>query len=127
MAAAPVVLSGCFGAGQDYLTSAATDSSINTRSISDVHAKTVNSDETTVSNAVTSADLGKLGNDPLPWANTATGSSGVVTSIAEQMAEGMTCRQFTTTRHSYSGIAKFSGLACLGSEGNWNVLRFEQL
>jgi len=84
------------------------------------------SDEVTVRNAVTSADLSKTANSPLPWANTATGSAGVVSSIREDKAQGHVCRAFTTTRHSYEGIAMFSGQACLGNTGDWMLTAFDR-
>lgn len=84
------------------------------------------SDEATVRNAVTSADLAKVGAAPVPWANTATGSAGVVSSIREDKNQGHVCRAFTTTRHSYEGIALFSGQACLTNGGDWLLTAFDR-
>lgn len=84
------------------------------------------SDEATVRNAVTSADLAKVGAAPVPWANTATGSAGVVSSIREANSQGHVCRAFTTTRHSYEGIAMFSGQACLTEGGDWLLTAFDR-
>jgi hypothetical protein len=84
------------------------------------------SDEATVRNAVTSADLAKIGEAPLPWANAATGSAGVVSTIKEARNQGHVCREFTTTRHSYDGIAMFSGQACLTGSGDWLLTAFNR-
>lgn len=85
------------------------------------------SDETTVRNAVSSADLAKLGSASVPWANTTTGSAGVVSQIHEgRMAGGQLCRDFKTTRHSYEGIAMFSGQTCLTGAGDWMLTAFTQ-
>ncbi|SMF46239.1 outer membrane surface antigen [Xaviernesmea oryzae] len=90
------------------------------------HTGATLSDETTVRNAVTSADLERLGNASLPWANTATGSAGVVSQIREARNEGHICRDFMTTRHSYEGIAMFSGQACLTNSGDWMLTAFDR-
>lgn len=84
------------------------------------------SDEATVRNAVSSADLAKVSGQPLPWANSATGSAGVVSSIREDRSQGHLCRAFTTTRHSYEGIAMFSGQACLVESGDWMLTAFDR-
>jgi hypothetical protein len=84
------------------------------------------SDEATVRNAVTSADLAKIGQAPLPWANAATGSAGVVSTIREARNAGHVCRDFKTTRHSYEGIAMFSGQACMTGSGDWLLTAFDR-
>ena len=84
------------------------------------------SDEATVRNAVTSADINKLNGQPVPWANASTGSAGVIDTIVENDSSGQVCRQFRTTRHSYEGIANFFGKTCLVSAGEWQLLSFQQ-
>jgi hypothetical protein len=84
------------------------------------------SDEATVRNAVTSADLTKVGAASVPWANAVTGSAGVVSHIREARDEGHVCRDFTTTRHSYEGIAMFSGKACMTGSGDWMLTAFDR-
>jgi hypothetical protein len=84
------------------------------------------SDETTVRNAVSSADLAKVGASSLPWANTATGSAGVVEAIREDHDQGRTCRAFRTTRHSYEGIAVFAGQTCMTGSGDWMLTAFDK-
>ncbi|MBP1842408.1 hypothetical protein J2046_000652 [Rhizobium petrolearium] len=90
------------------------------------HTGAALSDEATVRNAVTSADLAKLGEASVPWANTATGSAGVVSQIREARNAGHICRDFMTTRHSYEGIAMFSGQACLTGSGDWMLTAFDR-
>ncbi|WP_288080778.1 RT0821/Lpp0805 family surface protein [Shinella sp.] len=83
-------------------------------------------DEITVRNAVSSADLARIGGSPIPWANSASGSAGVISSIAENRdSAGRPCRDFVTTRHSYQGIANYSGRTCLASSGEWLLLAFD--
>nr|WP_210292393.1 RT0821/Lpp0805 family surface protein [Rhizobium sp. BK602] len=120
-------LGGCVGGGMDILSSAKVDRSVSTGTVptAPVTADSV-SDETTVRNAVTSADLHKLGSQPVPWANASTGSAGIIDTIVENNASGQICRQFRTTRHSYEGIANFFGKTCLIGQGEWQLLSFQQ-
>lgn len=119
-----ICLSGCtssldlFGSGK-----------VDTMSTGTIPAKrttTSVSDEVTVQNAVSSADLSKITGSPLPWANTATGSAGVVSTIREARTEGHLCRAFTTTRHSYEGIAQFNGQTCMTGSGEWMLTAFDR-
>ena len=111
----------------DLLGSAKVDRAIATGSVPTVAASASNlSDEATVRNAVSSADLAKIGEAPLPWANAATGSAGVVSTIKEARNDGHVCRDFTTTRHSYDGIAMFSGQTCLTGSGDWLLTAFNR-
>jgi hypothetical protein len=120
-------LTGCVGGGMDFLSSAKVDRSVSTGTIPQSALPTDSvSDESTVRNAVTSADLKKLNGQPLPWANASTGSAGVIDTIVENSDSGEICRQFRTTRHSYDGIANFYGKTCLIGAGNWQLLSFQQ-
>ena len=85
------------------------------------------SDETTVRNAVSSADISKPGTVAIPWANTSTGSAGVINAITEENNGSYVCRNFTTTRHSYRGIANFKGKACLVGSGEWQMINFMEV
>ena len=119
-------LAGCVGGGMDFLSSAKVDRSVSTGTIPTAPVTTDSvSDEATVRNAVTSADLAKLNGQPIPWANASTGSAGVIDTIVEKDDAGEVCRQFRTTRHSYDGIAKFMGKTCLVGGGNWQLLSFQ--
>jgi surface antigen len=113
---------GCMGTG--FGLSDNVDAGLTTQSTPAAQRKPVDSDETTIRNAVSSADLGRLKGDPLPWANTDTGSAGVVTGITQTQAGEVTCRDFTTTSHSFRGISKFSGTTCLTPSGEWKIVSF---
>ncbi|MBB4104348.1 RT0821/Lpp0805 family surface protein [Allorhizobium borbori] len=116
-----VALSGCMSFD---LFSSRADSSLTTSSVAPKKSTEAISDEVTVRNAVTSADLEKLAGASLPWANASTGSAGVVASINESRANGAVCRSFVTTRHAYDGIANFMGDTCLDTSGEWKLIRF---
>jgi surface antigen len=85
------------------------------------------SDQATIRNAVSSANLGVLGPQPLSWANQDTGSSGTVLEIAEAKEDGQLCRKFKTSRESFEGIALFAGKACLDDSGEWALSSFGAL
>ena len=121
-----LALTGCMGiAGLDSpdkkLTTNSTNGTKNTPSDS-------MSDEATVRNAVSSADLTRMaGSVSIPWANTSTGSAGVISSIREENNGSYVCRSFITTRHSYRGISNYGGKACLVGSGEWQVVAFDEL
>jgi surface antigen len=85
------------------------------------------SDEQTVRNAVSSADISKPEFATIPWANTSTGSAGVINSIREENNGSYVCRNFVTTRHSYRGISNFQGKACLVGSGEWQLVNFKEV
>jgi len=119
-------LTGCVGMSMDLLGSAKVDRSVSTGTVANAAPVNDVSDEATVRNAVTSADLSKLNGQPLPWANASTGSAGVIDTIVENVSSGEVCRQFRTSRHAYDGIATFSGKTCLSNGGSWELLSFQQ-
>ena len=120
-------LSGCMGS-MDLLSDSKVDRSIATSTVPGQKNAEAVSDEMTVSNAVTSADVVKLAGQPLPWANASTGSAGVISAIQEQTASsGGVCRQFQTSRHSYRGISNYRGRACLGGDGRWQLTQFQEV
>lgn len=118
--------SGCVGRMDFISRSELVDRSITTGSIAAPSSKTQHSDETAVGNAVSAVDLLSLGGSHLPWANTETGSAGVVQAIKESSEFGRTCREFRTTRHSYDGIAVFHGQTCMTGRGNWTLTAFDR-
>ena len=68
-----LTLGGCVGGGMDYLASAKVDRSVSTGTVPTAPVTTDSiSDESTVRNAVSSADLHKLNGQPIPWANAST-------------------------------------------------------
>jgi hypothetical protein len=118
-------LSGCTTGGMDLFSSAKVDKSVTTSAVPNAPAASDTvSDEATVRNAVTSADLSKLKGQPLPWANASTGSAGVIDTIVENNATGQVCRNFRTSRHAYDGIANFYGKTCLVGDNDWQVMAF---
>lgn len=85
------------------------------------------SDEATIRNAVSAADIESLRGAPLAWANSVTGARGVISGLAEQKDSGLLCRDFTTTRESFDGVALFRGEACTAGAGAWRLQKFEAL
>lgn len=85
------------------------------------------SDEATIRNAVSSADIEGLGGDPLPWANAGTGSRGAITALAEHKENGSLCRRFTTSRESYDGVGLYRGEVCMAAPGAWRMHAFKAL
>lgn len=122
-------LAGC-GVGGFSLDKAEVDRSIVTGSTSTV-ARPADadreSDQVTIRNAVSSADIHELGGQAVPWANSGTGSRGTITGLAEFKDGGLVCRRFTATRESFDGVALFKGETCLTSAGAWNMQDFRAL
>ena len=119
------LLSGCMS-GLDLFADSKVDSTIRTSTVANGNVERL-SDEVTVRNAVSSADLARTEGAAIPWANSASGSAGVISSIAEnQDTAGRPCRDFVTTKHSYQGIANFTGRTCMGNSGEWLLLAFDR-
>lgn len=129
LVAAACLLSAC-GAGGFNLQKAEVDRTFYTSNVSaprtSVEAERL-SDEATIRNAVTSADLETLAGQPLPWANADTGSRGQISGIAEIKGKGTLCRGFSASRESFDGVAMFKGQACMVSAGIWRMQAFEAL
>lgn len=123
--ALPACASGGFS-----LEKAEVDSSLYTGDIpagrKDARASERISDEATIRNAVTSADIESLAGRAVPWANSDTGARGSITGLAEFKSEGRLCRRFLTSRESFDGIALFTGEVCMVSAGAWRIQRFEE-
>ena len=119
-----VMLTGCVSL--DLFGGEKPDRSLSTASVPNQQTAPTLSDDATIRNAVTSADLVKVADSPVPWANAATGSAGVVTAIREDRSTGFVCRNFNTTRHSFQGVASYTGQACLSETGDWLMTRFDQ-
>lgn len=118
-----LALSGCMS-GLDIAGGASVDTSVATGSVPTGRSSDTVSDEVTVRNAVSSADIERTGGAPIAWANTSSGSAGVISNIAETRDNGTLCRDFITTRHSYQGIAQFRGRTCLLQTGEWHLMSF---
>ena len=85
------------------------------------------SDEATIRNAVTSADVETLAGAPLPWANAETGSRGQISGIVETRGKGTLCRAFSATRESFDGVGMFKGEACMVASGAGRMQSFDAL
>ncbi|TIL47430.1 RT0821/Lpp0805 family surface protein [Mesorhizobium sp.] len=85
------------------------------------------SDQATIRNAVSSADIQELGGQAVPWANSDTGSRGSITELAESRDNGQLCRRFTASRESFDGVALFKGEVCLAGAGAWQMQDFKAL
>lgn len=85
------------------------------------------SDQATIRNAVSSADIQELGGQAVPWANSDTGSRGSITELAESRDNGQLCRRFTASRESFDGVALFKGEVCLAGAGAWRMQDFKAL
>jgi hypothetical protein len=85
------------------------------------------SDQATIRNAVSSADIQELGGQAVPWANSDTGSRGSITELAESSDNGQLCRRFTASRESFDGVALFKGEVCLAGAGAWRIQDFKAL
>ncbi len=122
--ACALLLSGCMSGSLDFVNSVGVDKSVSTNAVPKAPDRVT--DEITVRNAVSSADLAKVADSPIPWANASSGSAGVISRIEETREDSTICRNFTTTRHSYTGIANFSGRTCTLGNGDWKLLSFDQ-
>ncbi|APG90269.1 RT0821/Lpp0805 family surface protein [Sinorhizobium americanum] len=118
-----LVLPGCMGGGLDLFGSSSVDRSVATGTVPVAKTSDGLSDAVAVRNAVSSADITESSN-AIPWANASSGSAGVISSIEEDRASGVLCRRFTTTRHSFEGIAKFDGRTCQLDNGEWYLTSF---
>ena len=85
------------------------------------------SDEATIRNAVTSADIETLAGAPLPWANAETGSRGAINAMAEVRKGSDLCRSFTASRERFDGVAMYRGQACMVAPGAWRMEEFRPL
>jgi len=116
-------LSGC---GLSSLGAADVDRSLVTSNVPAASAADPErrSDEATIRNAVSSADLAQAGPEPLAWANADTGSRGAITGVEESRKDGELCRRFTATRESFDGVGLFKGKACMVAPGAWQLTAF---
>ncbi len=124
---AVLVISGC--AGRGGIDELAADPTLVTGSapVAAVDETTL-SDEKTIRDAVSSANLDSVGANPLAWANAYTGSRGTVTALSEhKLDDGRVCRRFSTTRESFDGVGVYNGETCTASANNWFMRAFSRL
>ncbi|AZO48482.1 MAG: hypothetical protein EOS58_14540 [Mesorhizobium sp.] len=131
MVAAMVLPLAACGAGGFSLQKAEVDRSIVTSSAPASPAVPANSDkdsdQTTIGNAVSSADIEELGGQAVPWANAGTGSRGSITELVELKDNDQTCRSFTASRESFDGVSLFKGELCMAGAGGWHMQDFKAL
>jgi surface antigen len=84
------------------------------------------SDQNTVRNAVSAANISGGDAQPTAWANADTGASGVISAIQERRAGNMICRQFRTSRQRFDGVALYDGEACTKGQGEWTLTKFNE-
>lgn len=132
--AALLALAAC-GVGGFSLQKAEVDRSIITGAVGvdpaapDPGADGMASDQATIRNAVSSADLEALAGRPLAWANSETGSRGAVTGLVQSQpgGKGRPCRAFEVSRERFDGVAMFRGRACMTESGDWRLDNFTAL
>ena len=83
------------------------------------------SDERTVRNAVSAADIADS-DGHYAWANPQTGTSGVISALQEVRDGPTICRSFKTSRQRFDGIALYRGEACTRGAGEWALVRFAE-
>jgi hypothetical protein len=83
------------------------------------------SDQTTIRNAVSSANLEELRGQALSWANADTQSRGAIFEVREIRDNSVLCRKFRTSRESFEGVALYAGETCLGRDGAWYMRSFK--
>lgn len=115
---------------RDSIDAGAPDTSITTSSVSYAPAMQPDadrlSDEATIRNAVSSANVDTMLGMPLSWANAETGSEGVILDIAQRdLGGGVVCRSFRATITSYAGARMTKGEICLVGPGEWRTRSFE--
>lgn len=119
-----LILPGCMGTGLDMFGSGNVDRSVSTGTVPVAGTADGLSDAVAVRDVVSAAEISQSGAHVIPWANAVSGSAGVIKSIEEDRASGLLCRRFTTTRHSYEGIAEFDGRTCRLENGQWHLTSF---
>ncbi len=83
------------------------------------------SDEATIRNAVSSADIEKSCGPIGALGQFGHRFARPIDNLAEFKSEGLLCRRFKTSRESFDGVALFKGEACMVSAGAWRMQSFE--
>jgi hypothetical protein len=121
-----LVVSGC-GVGGFSLEQAEVDRSLVTGAVpaaSPDDDSGLAADQATIRNAVSSADVETLAGKDIPWANSETGSRGVISQLAEDRSGDSLCRSFAASRESFDGVSLFQGKACMIAAGAWRIEAF---
>lgn len=128
--ALPVLALSACASGSSILKTAEVDPTILTGSVGGSAAPLTpeqRSDEATISNAVSSADLELAGSTPLRWANPETGARGAISELAEMTADNRKCRSFRTSRERFDGVSVYRGQVCRVAPETWRMDRFEAM
>jgi hypothetical protein len=117
------------GCGGGFSLSKADDVSVTTASIAGGQPADTQmiSDQSTIRNAVSQADLSTLDQTGMAWTNDETGSRGAISSISEYADSGATCRKFVVSRESYNGVSLYDGDACLVNGRDWKMRAFKSM
>lgn len=129
MLAGAFAVAGC-GVGGFSLEKAEVDRSLVTSSVADGQASgavEMDDDQATIRNAVSSADIEGIADQPIAWANPDTGSRGTITQVTEAKHGGRLCRRFAGSRERFDGVAMFRGETCTAGQGVWRIEAFETL
>ena len=129
MLALTLALAGC-GAGGFSLEKAEVDRSLITSSVTPASSDAqpdITADQTTIRNAVSSADIEEQAGKPLAWANPETGARGTITEMAETKDKGRLCRFFGGSRENFDGVSMFKGETCMAGPDMWRIEAFKVL
>lgn len=124
-----LMASGCAGGGFS-LAKAEVDPTILTGSVNPQGTAAKGddqSDQLTIRNAVSAADLEGLKGGSVPWANPQTGARGAISNLVEAKEGRSLCRSFTTSRERFDGVGVFKGEVCMVAPGAWAVQAFQPL
>ena len=127
--ACTALVAGCGGGGFG-LRKAEADPTILTGALPAAGAEVADaqtiSDQATIRNAISSANIEDLEGQPIAWANVETSSRGAIYSVKERRDSGVLCRSFTASRESFEGISLYSGEACAAGDGGWWMRYFDK-
>lgn len=129
-----IAVSGCAMGGfdmADAVSDSSPDLSIVTGSVNapdktDMDSYTL-SDQATIKNVVSALNFAQWSGETVPWANPDTGSQGTITTMNERKLDGVLCREFETSRESFSGVSLYKGEACMQSGGIWRMTSFSEV
>lgn len=122
-----LLLAGC-GGGYSMSKAADENAGVTTASVAAPAPDTqMVSDQSTIRNAVSQADLSTMDRTGMSWTNDETGSRGSISSISEYAESGATCRKFVVSRESYSGVNLYDGDACLVNGRDWKLRAFKSM
>jgi|GEM_PF-789930 len=125
LGASCLAVSGCLGDGLALQLGPAPDRGIISGSIGDT--PTLPSDDDIIRDAVAQADVKTGPWQDIEWNHPGTGDGGVISYIKEKRSARSICRSFITSKHSYDGIAQYTGEICRARMGReWTLKSIEQ-